>query len=114
MSFMDRMIRAFCGASILLIAQAVPAFAEKVTLACSLGTGFITTYWTIDTVAKTMKEQSGTYPAQITDDAVSWYSQKMTNTYNRQTAQISGWMSFNWETHQMEPTPCVRAPPAPF
>jgi hypothetical protein len=42
MSFKGRMVRAFFGGSILLIAQAVPAFAEKVTLACSYGGNTVT------------------------------------------------------------------------
>ena len=42
MSFKGRMVRSFFGGSILLIAQAVPAFAEKVTLACSYGGNTVT------------------------------------------------------------------------
>jgi hypothetical protein len=33
---------------VLLIAQVVPAFAEKVTLACSQGEGRVTIYYTFD------------------------------------------------------------------
>ena len=78
------------------------------------------TYITIDTIAKTVKEliwtTTDTYPAQITDDAVTWYSRKhnMSGTYNRQTRQLSNWMSFNGYTHAFDPVPCARAPAAPF
>ena len=120
MSFKGRMVRAFFGGSILLIAQAVPAFAEKITLACSYGGNTVTSYITIDTVAKTVKESiwttTDTYPARITDDAITWYSRKhnMSGTYNRQTRQLSNWMSFNGVTHAFDPVPCARAPAAPF
>lgn len=119
MSFKDRLMRAFFGGSILLIALAVPAFAEKVTLGCSTGPGYVTFYLMVDTVAKTVKESAGTYtgtfPAQITDDAVTWHSRNMLSIYNRISGQItSGWNVFNGETHQMEPVSCVRARPTPF
>jgi hypothetical protein len=120
MSFKVEMIRGFFVASVCLFAQVIPAFAEKVTLACSVdSTRYVTQYLTIDTDAKTVKESTqggdlGTYPAEITDDAVTWYSQGVPATYNRTTAQLSYWGSLNGYTHQQEPVPCVRAQPRPF
>lgn len=53
------MIRVFVVGSILLIAQAAPAFAEKVTLACGQGPGSIVFYLTIDSDAKTVEASNG-------------------------------------------------------
>ena len=119
MGLKDRRLRAFFGGSILLIALAGPAFAEKVTHGCSLGPGYSTFYLTVDTVAKTVNESAGTYtgafPAQITDDAVTWHSHDVLSIYNRLSGQItSGWNVLNGETHQMEPVSCVRARQSPF
>jgi hypothetical protein len=102
-----------------LTVSATPAFAAKVTLGCSKGPGFVTSYFTIDTDAKTVTEYSpsGTYPAQITDDAVTWYAanepyppwRNMLNTYNRNTAQLMGWITaFSYYES------CVKAPDRPF
>lgn len=119
MSFKVRLMRAFFSGSILLIAQAAPAFAEKVTLKCSNGQGGAIMYFTIDTVAKTMTETAnnqvfGTYPAKITNDAVTWISSKMRGTYDRHTGLVSNWMTFNGYTKMYETASCVRAPAAPF
>lgn len=120
MNLKASMVRGFFGGAMLLIAQAVPAAAEKVTLGCSLGPGYVTFYITIDTVAKTVKENSnaytgGPFPAQITDDAVTWHSHNMLSIYNRISARMtSGWNVLNGETHQMESVSCARAGPAPF
>src|ERR1039457_2465148 len=102
------MIRVLVVSSILMIAQIAPAFAEKVTLACSQGPDKIVFHLTIDTDTKTMTEtgtSTGVYPAKITDDAVTSYSKinpDVRNTYNRQTAQLSGWMTLNGYTHMLE------------
>ena len=68
---------------------------------------------TIDTDAKTVTVTlplSATYPAQITDNAVTWYSggagnNTYRNTYNRQTGQLDGEL-----TYGNAPLPCVRVP----
>ncbi len=113
---MNRYISLFFGSSLLSIALTVPALAEKVTLACSYGPGFVTTYLTIDTDAKTVKDPVGTHPAEITDGAVTWTMPAdfagwhVPNIYDRQTGQItSGWMVYDGEKKEMDPVPCVRA-----
>ena len=53
-----RMIRALGIGSILVIAQAVPAFAEKITLACSYGGDYVTLYYTFDLAAKTVVDHA--------------------------------------------------------
>jgi hypothetical protein len=113
------MIRVLVIGSILLIAGVVPAFAEKVTLACSEpGSGLV--YLTIDTIAKTVKDPLGTYPAQITDDAVTWYAgnggwPNVLNTYDRQTAQYRGWMTVQYgNINNLGTLTCVKAPERPF
>jgi len=103
------MIRVLVIGSMLLIAQAAPAFAEKIYLACSYDSSqYVTTYITFDTDAKTVKEPAGTFKARITDDAVTWFSRNAPATYDRQTRQLSFWLS-----NQM-PVPCVRATEPPF
>ena len=116
------MKRAICLLACCFVVLATPAFAEKVTLACSLGAGRVTFYYTIDSDAKTVTETDGTYPAQITDDAVTWTAtnepyttgsmaawRNMPSTYNRNTAQYWGWTSaFKYWV------PCVKAPARPF
>lgn len=106
---------AICLLACCFAVPATPAFADKVTLGCSLGGNYITQYFTIDSDAKTVTDSSGTYPAQITDDAVSWvatnvpYNHQRTSTYNRNTAQVWGWYSgFSNDI------PCVKAPARPF
>lgn len=106
-----------------LAVSATPAFAEKVTIACSLP-GRMVMHYTIDTDASTVTEYDvvpGTYPAQITDDAVTWVATNpkpemvipggltRASTYNRNTAQYLGWAS-EWAYY----VPCVRAAPRPF
>jgi hypothetical protein len=107
-----------------LAVSATPAFAAKFTLACSLGPRYMTTYLTIDTDAKTVTDYGGTYLAQITDDAVTWYQtiagynivshrqvqNTVLSTYNRNTAQLSGYRC----TSGCSPVPCVKAPDRPF
>lgn len=71
------MIQVLGIGTILVIVQAVPAFAERVTLACSLGAGYHAEYLTIDTNARTVKGDNGesningTYPALITEIALT-------------------------------------------
>jgi|GEM_PF-5871104 hypothetical protein len=52
-------------------------------------------------------------PAQITDDAVTWYDKggnnNYLNTYNRQTGTFSGHYNYG-----SAPLPCVRPPGTPF
>ena len=116
MSFTSRMICAFLVASVCLFTQAVTAFAEKVTLACTPPPGFVpsTIYFTIDSDARTVKDDAGMHPAQITEDAVTWYSNPLTGSwrsYNRQTAQLSFGPNFNMGGVQFS---CVRAAQPPF
>jgi hypothetical protein len=133
------MIRVFAVTSILLIAQAVPAFAKKVTLKCqtSISTRYLT--FDLDALTVTIDETQGmnlfiagvggTYPIQATDEKVTWQNhsnidpripgrfdprENWSFTYNRYTAKFA--------TYQA-PGPhgdggtiladCVEAPPAP-
>jgi hypothetical protein len=111
--------------SILIIAQAVPAFAEKVTLKCGNGAGYAVMYYTIDTIAKTVSVNlgasnnlNGTYPARITEDGVVWESRgpngKMyTARYDRSRAGYCGWET--GECNGSHIIPCVRdTTPRPF
>lgn len=118
----QRMIRVLGIGSILVIAQAIPAFAEKVTLACSLGPGYSVSYLTIDTIAKTVtdssvKEHTGTYPAQITENDVVWEAPGITghvyrSRYDRQRNGYCGWQTNGCNGSDI--TPCVRAAPRQF
>ena len=117
------MIRSLVAAAILLVVQAVPAFAEKVTLACSRDSAqYVTIYLTINSETKTVEMSDsyghayGTFPAQITDGSVSWamkvHYTGATNSsitfnpvYNRHTAILSGGPDFNGAV-----VPCTRAP----
>jgi hypothetical protein len=101
LSFRDRTIRVLGIGSILVIAQAVPVFAEKVTLACSLGAGYHVNYLTIDTNAKTVIDDHGTgykgpYPAQIAEYTVVWEEKAPSGEmyhaeYDRKRASYCGW-----------------------
>src|ERR1700722_15583992 len=113
------MNRALLLGGICLLVQAVPAFAEKITLACSYDRSqYVTVYLTIDTVAQTIKEQTGTFKAQITDESVSWQTKDGLNTFNRLTGQLNWWMNnFGAVCYPpvcagpSGPVPCVRGPP---
>jgi hypothetical protein len=114
-------LRLWVVATVCLFAQAVPAFAEKVTLACSYDSNHQTAYLTIDTDTKTVKDAYGTFQAQITDDLVTWYSTSYgdgRNVYNRQSALwYSNGAGFDYQGEVVRaggPVPCVRAPPRPF
>ena len=74
MNFNNRTIRVVFVGSILMIAQVVPALAEKVTLACSAGPGYNTYYYTFDMAAKTVADgwDRRTHPIQVTDDYIYW------------------------------------------
>ena len=104
------MIRIVFVGSILMIAQPVSAFAEKVTLGCALGPEYHVMYYTFDMEAKTVKDANpveggilGTFPFQITEDEISWkFNQndspiEVVNVYNRQTAQLTTY----WPTQTM-------------
>ena len=119
MSFNDKMIKGFFVASVCLFAQAIPAFAEKVTLACSYDSiQYVTQYLTIDTDAQTVKDPYGTFRAQITDDSVTWDSHTGRNVYKRQSALWSfngAGVDYPGElVRAAGPVPCVKAPPQPF
>ena len=89
------MIREFAIGSILLIAQAVPAFAEIVPLACT--SDRITIHIVFDTDARTVTETDNhTYPMQMTDLQVTWQWQAQeptpvlsSATYNRNSGQLT-------------------------
>jgi hypothetical protein len=97
MSFKDRMIRVFFGV-FLLISQAVPAFAEKITLACSHGGDYITLFYTFDLEAKTVADDApigtyairkGTYAIEVTEEEIFWRINPYdARRYNRNTAQL--------------------------
>lgn len=94
MSVNNGIIRVLVIGLILLVAEVVPAFAEKVTLACSYDkTKYVTVYLTIDTVAQTVKDKTGTFRAQITDDSVTWSEDGGRNIFDRLTGQVEGWMN---------------------
>jgi len=113
------MVRVLVLSSIFLFTSVVPAFAEKVTLACSADPNrYVIIYITIDTDAKTVTDShtAQTYPAQITADTVTWEDSMASvpgpgpiSTYNRNTAILSGGFGFNGAS-----VPCKRAPPPPF
>jgi hypothetical protein len=111
------MTRIFVVGSILWIAWAVPALAEKITIACSYDRAqYVTVYLTIDTVAQTLKDQTGTFHAQITDESVTWNANGGRNTFNRLTGQFDGWMNnfgsvCNPCSGPYGPVPCVRVSP---
>jgi hypothetical protein len=89
------MIRELAIGSILLIAQAVPAFAEIVPLACT--SDRITIHIVFDTDARTVTETDNhTYPMQMTDLQVTWQWQAQeptpvlsSATYNRNSGQLT-------------------------
>ena len=73
------MIRELAIGSILLIAQAVPAFAERVPLACTDDSKGTTHHIVFDTDARTVLETdnpyetgNNTYPMTMTDLQVTW------------------------------------------
>ena len=81
MSLKDRMIRILGISSILISPQAVPAFAEKITLACSYGGEYVTLYYTFDLAAKTVVDHAAvgdyairkdTYKIVITENDIFW------------------------------------------
>lgn len=119
-----RMLRGFVAGLTLLIGQATPASAETITLACSYGSQYVTRNFTVDTVAKTVKDFSGTHRALITGDSVVWEGQDgVANRYDRHAATYCGWLTNSdtlctrYMTPGMEgtpkPVPCV-ASPHPF
>jgi hypothetical protein len=118
-----RMIRVLVIGLMLLIAVVVPAFAEKVTLACSYSPETVTSYLTIDTDAKTVTvseggDNNGTFPAQITDEAVTFDTRRGPSIYRRQSAlwYFNG-AGIDYPGEQIRaagPIPCVRAPAPPF
>ena len=120
MSFKNRTIRVLFVGSVLLVAQAVPALAEKITLACSLGPGYVTTYFTFDLAAKTVKHGGGggTFATRVTDDEISWKSHGyiaersdlwLATTYDRLTGQLTIYFPDEAST-----VPCHRAPSGPL
>ena len=92
---------AVCCAALtaLLIAQVVPAFAERVTLKCDVDS-YRTSYFTFDTDALTVEVEvgwdllSGTYRIQMTTSKITWQSKNRRDgslndfTYHRDTAKM--------------------------
>lgn len=117
MIFRNRIIRVLVIGSALLFAQIVPAFAEKTTLACSLGSGYVTLFYTFDLDAKTVKDaEGGTFAIRITDDEIYWKRsgpagtwQNVVHIYNRRTAQLVVYYPNGAST-----TTCQRAPSGPL
>ena len=82
-----------------LIAQVVPAFAERVTLKCDVDS-YRTSYFTFDTDALTVEVEvgwdllSGTYRIQMTTSKITWQSKNRRDgslndfTYKRDTAKM--------------------------
>jgi hypothetical protein len=111
-----KMIRVLVIGSMLLIAQAVPAFAEKITLACSRGPEYIVLHYTFDLKALTVKDFKGdTFPIQVTDDEVRWRwtgngPNVVVHVYNRITARLT-----IYYVHTEPATiTCQRAQPGPL
>jgi hypothetical protein len=97
-----------------LIAQAVPAFAEKITLACSRGPGYVTNFWTFDLNAKTVKDpewdpNGNTHPIQVTDDEISWSAGGGKRIYTLSTSQLT-----IYEETPPLTVSCQRAPRGPL
>jgi hypothetical protein len=72
----------------LLIAQAVPAFAEQITLQCGAN------FWTFDLDAKTVNDpewdsKGSTHPIQVTHDYIYWSAGGGKRMYNRNTSQLT-------------------------
>ena len=94
MSVNNGIIRVLVIGLILLVAEVVPAFAEKVTLACSRDpTQYVTLYYTFDMDAMGVKDaEGGVFPIQVTDDEIYWKVVKnwgsVVHVYNRQSAQL--------------------------
>lgn len=120
MSFRNGKIRVLFVGSVLLIAQTVPAFAEKVTLMCTLGGDYIKMYFTFDLNEKTVTDprgagtyaiREGTYAIQVTEDEIFWRINPQDSArYNRRTAQLRLYDRNGDEGV----TPCIRAPRGPL
>ena len=114
------MTRDFVIGSVLLIAQAAPAFAEKATLACSQGDGYLTIYYTFDMKARTVSRDPHWEPntsvssLQISDDELNWIqrsnSGSVTHRYNRH----SGRLLFCDSSAVCSTLSCVKARPGPL
>ncbi len=63
----------FAGVAAMMVLAPSAAFAEKITLACSLGADYVVLYFTFDLAAKTVKDyDGGKFVIQITDDEINW------------------------------------------
>jgi hypothetical protein len=96
MIFNDKVIRVLIVAAVWIFAQAAPALAEKVTLACSRGGDYITFYYTFDMAKKIVKEGPRTFAITVTEDEISWksyvqggYQFLNQNIYNRHSAELT-------------------------
>jgi hypothetical protein len=91
------MIRELAIGSILLIAQAIPAFAEIVPLACTDDSDGTTHHIVFDTDARTVLETNNhTYPMTMTDLQVTWQVTlpppvpiPLNYTYNRNSGKLT-------------------------
>jgi hypothetical protein len=102
-----RVIRVLIVAAVWIIAQAVPAFAEKITLACSLGAPGPTYYFTFNLAAKTVKDEmtGEVHPLGVTADELRWQGTvTVIYVYNRNTAQLKTYADL---------VPCHLAPRGP-
>ena len=88
------MIRVLVIGSTLLITQAVPAFAEKITLACTNRSDHNKYTVIFDMDAHTVMEGTASWPVRITDAEVVWQEPWgstgaiESNNYNRETSQL--------------------------
>lgn len=106
------MIRSLVAAAILFVAQAAPALAERITLACSRGPGYVTNLWTFDMSAKTVKDPAwdpngNTHPIRITDDDIYWSVGGVKRMYIRSTSELIVFEGDSGTLH------CQLAPRAP-
>jgi hypothetical protein len=88
------MIRVFAAGLILLIAQVVPAFAERVALACSRGGDYIILYYTFDMSAMrvTSSEVPGEspYAIKVTEHQIYWKGYNGNDhVYDRHAARLT-------------------------
>jgi hypothetical protein len=114
------MIRVLVIGSMLLIAQAVPAFAEKITLACSRGEGYITLYYTFDMKSRAVLRdpnwEGGTSVSsfQISDDELNWIQRSSGGTVAHRYNRPSGRLQTCDSVQVCSTISCVRAQAGPL
>jgi hypothetical protein len=110
------MTRVLTIGAVLLIAQIVPAFAQKIplTLRCPAQGNVGPFYFTIDLDARTVKDATGIYAAEITADLIRWHQKNQyggwwPRTYVRQSASLT----VVYDRESVTWFDCVKAPEPP-